>query len=144
MKVLTLDDMQDRQRTFAIWYAGFDLVQVGTAPEAIAALAKERFDIVQLDHDLAEEHYLILSEGLLEGPVQGEAKYLPGTGMDVVDFITDMPDDKKPKLVIVHSWNFARSLEMLRRLEEHRVKAFLWKFDPKTPTPWLLTRFGLW
>lgn len=143
MRILTLDDMEERQRVFARWYAGLEHHQAKTADEAIMALRGPQYDIVQLDHDLAEEHYLKLSEGLSE---EGPIDYLGvcGTGMDVVDFICACQEHQRPKLVIVHSWNLVRSPEMVLRLQEHGVKAYWCKFDPNVPVPELLTRLGLW
>lgn len=114
MRVLTLDDMELRQAAFRRWFIGCDLLQVFTSQAAIDALrTKGFFDLVMLDHDLAEEHYLTF----------GDEKYSPGTGMDVVDFIITMPADQRPKQVVIHSQNVPRSEEMLARLIEARVRS---------------------
>lgn len=134
VRVLTLDDMEIRQHAFRRWFLTHEHECVYTAPEAIRLLGGPAYDIVMLDHDLAEEHYLTVSEGLSEVVLPGEPTYSPGTGMDVVDFIVaqkraDAPN--APKLVIVHSWNPTRSIEMVARLRDAGVP--VWKI-PFTPT----------
>lgn len=128
MRILTLDDMESRHVSFRQWYGNHHLAETWTAPEAIKALDESvrPFDLVHLDHDLAEEHYLTLSEGMHETRQPGMAEYAPGTGMDVVDHIIKMPADRRPHLVIVHSYNPGRSLEMYQKLREaglnvHRI-----------------------
>jgi CheY-like chemotaxis protein len=97
-------------------------VETWTAPKAIEALDSHKpFDLVMLDHDLAEEHYLTLSEGMSEDRLPGQDEYAPGTGMDVAEHIAAMPVDKQPKLVIVHSYNPLRSVEMYNVLREAGV-----------------------
>jgi hypothetical protein len=102
---------------------------VRTAPEAIARLSEGRFDVVMLDHDLAEEHYLTLSEGLSENKAEGETEYMCGTGMDVVDFLVTQDADAHGA-IIVHSWNPMRGAEMHMRLRDHGVNSHKVQFDP--------------
>ena len=121
MRVLTLDDSPLRQLSFRRWFAGLLHAEAYTAQEAIEALqAGPRFDLVQLDHDLSEEHY-IGDTGL-------------GTGMDVVDHIIRMEPGQRPYRAIVHSWNMPRAQEMVRRLEEAGVWVRYCRFDPNKPT----------
>jgi CheY-like chemotaxis protein len=123
MRVLFLDDKQERHDAFRRNTIGHDVLFVFTASEAIKALETgPRFDQARLDHDLAEEHYL-----------QFEAsEYAPGTGMDVVDHILKMAPEKRPKKVIVHSFNEPRSREMILRLRDAGFRNCYWyKFDPK-------------
>ena len=146
MRVLTLDDCHARQRYFRWWFQGHDHTEVYTAKEALDRLGEGQWDLVMLDHDLAEEHYLALSEGLNEGPVHkpdcrrhpcdcgaSDYKKLAGTGMDVVDHIVSMPRERWPKLVIVHSMNPVRSLEMVRRLADAGVVVMKRVFDVHNP-----------
>ena len=131
MRVLTLDDMEIRQAAFRRWFLTHTHDEAKDAPSAINLLEHFDYDLVMLDHDLAEEHYLTVSEGLSEVARPGDPVYSPGTGMDVVDYIVSMPFARKPKRVIVHSWNPTRSFEMVRRLQDADVK--VWKI-PFTPT----------
>lgn len=129
MRVLALDDMETRQRVFQRWFAGFDLVQVYTAKEAIEALNGPRFDLAHLDHDLEAAHYDIVAHPTMHG-----YQTVWGTGMDVVDHILAMPRDLAPVRVIVHSWNMGRAFEMVQRLNEGGRWARHQKFDPNRPT----------
>jgi len=133
MRILFLDDMQARHAAAAFWFEGQELVAVCTAHAAIEALRGPRFDVVMLDHDLAEEHYLTLSEGLSEDRADAEAEYLCGTGMDVVDFLVEQKRANAPNLpsqIIVHSWNPVRSPEMHRRLLEAGLRSYKIMFHP--------------
>lgn len=112
MKILFLDDMKIRHDSFLRNHIGHEVVQVWTADQARSALDKDVFDIACLDHDLAEEHYLQFET----------EEYSPGTGMDVVDHICAMPEEKRPKRVIVHSLN-PRGVEMVNRLLDYKVWA---------------------
>ena len=140
MRILFLDDMQSRHDAAIRWFdgkPGVELVRVFTAPEAIARLNEGHFDVVFLDHDLAEEHYLTLSEGLSEDRAEGEAEYMCGTGMDVVDWLVANPiipgDGITPARhgnIIVHSWNPVRAPEMYRRLKDAGFNAYKIQFNP--------------
>ncbi len=151
MRILTLDDMAERQRAMVRWFVGHEHVHAWTAAGAIRELEGPVWDLVMLDHDLAEEHYLALSErplchcvsqdsvALLPDPMcsdcggtgQGEPTYAPGTGMDVADYIAKMPKERWPKTVIVHSWNPVRSWEMSRRLNQAGVNVWKVPFNPQ-------------
>ena len=176
MRVLTLDDMDGRQRVFVRWFIGHEHHIAYDAHGAKAALdTLPRFDLAHLDHDLAEEHYLNQSGGLHQEPVcrgcgheqslhyrfrpdgrrgacarcecpgyEAPAEvFLPGTGMDVVDHIIGMPEELRPRAVIVHSYNVIRAPEMLRRLLEAGIRAYWIKFDGSgEPSIGLLQRIG--
>lgn len=136
MRVLTLDDMHLRQHFFARWFEGHEHVHAWTAPGAIRELEGPAFDLVMLDHDLAEEHYLTVSEGLSEERLPGQPVYAPGTGMDVVDFIVKQVRagaPNVPRKIIVHSWNPLRSMEMFSRLREAGVPVWKIPFNPQSP-----------
>jgi hypothetical protein len=166
VKVLFLDDMHIRHDTAKRWFEGHELVHVYTAPDAIAKLKETKFDLVCLDHDLAEEHYLTLSEGVSQEPFCNTCKhekslhykfnelgvrglcsscdckdyqsdapeYAPGTGMDVADFIARMPTTElarnEPGMVIVHSWNPTRSVQMHERMRNAGIRSFKVQFNP--------------
>jgi hypothetical protein len=135
MRVLTLDDMEIRQQAFRRWFLIDTHDEAFTAPDAIKLLENFDYDVVMLDHDLAEEHYLTVSEGLSEGPLDGVPEYKPGTGMDVVDYIINMPEERRPKKVIVHSWNPSRSQEMYNRLRDAGFNTWKIPFTPNLPYP---------
>ena len=135
MRILFLDDMQIRHDAAVRWFKGHELVQCYTAQEAIKALAGPRFDLVMLDHDLAEEHYLTLSEGLSEEPTHGNQQdsYAPGTGMDVALHICNMQMENLPNvpgIVVVHSWNPSRARQMHELMRERGINSYRSQFDP--------------
>ena len=122
MRILTLDDMESRQSQFRKWFIGHTHDEAFDAKVAIGLLENFDYDLVMLDHDLAEEHYLVMSEGLHETRQPGQPEYSPGTGMDVADFIVSMPVERRPKVAIVHSYNPGRAVEMYQRLREAGMK----------------------
>lgn len=101
MKILFLDDDKLRHAKFIRAHIGKDVTYVWTAEEAIKALKNNVFDEVSLDHDLGG-----VSSQLTE-PAAGE-----GSGYDVALFIAKMSPEKRPKLVILHSFNPAGVLRM--------------------------------
>lgn len=107
MKVLFVDDMDERHRAFEAPLAGkVDIVFAHTAAGAIDALNREAFDQVFLDHDMSEEDIMIEVGGRSVEP----------TGMAVVEHLLSMADP--PKNIVVHSMNEPAAREMERRLVE--------------------------
>ena len=88
-KVLILDDDEIRLECFKKNLIGHEVVCVTTAKETIDQLANDSWDYVFLDHDLGGQIY-----------VQSG----PGTGYEVAEWLRDNPD-KKPKNIIIHSFN---------------------------------------
>jgi CheY-like chemotaxis protein len=106
VRILFLDDAQLRHDVFARAHGMDDVVHAFTAAEATRALDEQaRFDLVHLDHDLAEEHFLELSSGERETPAVGDSHFDPGTGMDVVRHIIAMPPERRPHKAVVHTHN---------------------------------------
>lgn len=89
MKILILDDCQERHEAFERYHPDAERVHCLNAREAFEALAEEysrgtRFDLAYLDHDLGEAF----------------------TGKDVAQYIVDcLLPGERPKQVIVHSVN---------------------------------------
>ena len=124
MNILVLDDSDMRLEHYKYHYQGHNVVCVKTAAECIAWLAGgPKVDLLHLDHDLAEEHYLTYSEGLHEEPGawadQEVPPYDPGTGMDVVDWLCDPEHEAcRPVRCVVHSWNGVRAPVMAMALNK--------------------------
>lgn len=93
MKIFFLDDDKERHRRFSMNRIGMDITAVWNYADACAALEKTVFDMAYLDHDL--------SELAAAGRPAKEEK----TGTDVADFIAALAEDKRPKLVVIHSFN---------------------------------------
>jgi hypothetical protein len=123
MRILFLDDAQIRHEVFARAHGGDEVVHVFTAAAAIRALDEgARFSLASLDHDLEEEHYRELSAGTREAPAVGDPPFDPGSGMDVVRHIVEMPPERRPLRAVVHSHN-PIGAEMVRLLEAAGVPA---------------------
>lgn len=88
-KVLVLDDDITRLDSFKKNLIGHSICCVMTSKEAIEKLSSETWDYVFLDHDLGGQIYV--DSG-------------PNTGYEVAEWIYNNPD-KKPKNVIIHSFN---------------------------------------
>lgn len=93
MKILFLDDDPTRHAKFRQAHIGRDITFVWSAEEAIEELKETYFDEVALDHDLAAQLNMEL-------PPEGE-----GSGYDVALFIAQLPIEKRPKVVLIHSFN---------------------------------------
>ena len=111
MRILFLDDDEERHKRFRMETIGCDVVHVRTVAECIQAIMEnEPFDEFSLDHDLGGQVY-----------VQEEQ----GTGTEVARWIAEkMPEDKRPERVIVHSFNFEGSKRMLGLLRGAGIHAY--------------------
>lgn len=102
-KILFLDDSVKRHTAFSKQNIGLlDIIHVYDAEQAINALAKEQFPIVSLDHDLSEDTELQLADN---------------SGYNVALYIADMPAEKRPSIVIIHSLNPAGAARMIAALK---------------------------
>lgn len=97
MKILFLDDDPDRHTRVAAALAKHTLTPVCKATEAFKALQGDKFDIVFLDHDLGD----------FEVPETTFAGYgrVSLSGADVAIAVADLPKEKHPDLVVIHSAN---------------------------------------
>ncbi len=115
MRILVLDDDLTRHHTFARNLRGHEVVHAQTYDSALAALLDApRFDLVYLDHDLNDFGQLSIgpSDSMYGGVREMD-------GRDVASFIArSLPQHKRPKRFIVHSWNeegAAMMIMILRR-----------------------------
>jgi len=100
MHILILEDDLVRHRAFKRSLIGHEVTIVEEADHAIELLKKEDWDVLFLDHDLGGKVYV--ESG-------------PGTGYEVAEWISTNID-RKPKMVITHSYNEkgrAKILEVL-------------------------------
>lgn len=105
MKILFLDDNEERHKRFRYNSIGQDVTHVYSYAEALAALAYNRFDQVFLDHDLSE----MASCGM--APVDEK------TGYHVACIVADLPEERLPDLVVIHSFNAAGAKRMRAALQ---------------------------
>jgi CheY-like chemotaxis protein len=98
MRILVLDDDARRHEWFDACLEGHDSVR--SARDARRALQDNpRYDLVFLDHDLAEDYTIV-------PPVWGE------DGRTVARFIAAMPEDRRPVRAHIHSSNWGAAAEM--------------------------------
>ena len=102
MKILVLDDDQNRLDQFKQRLIGHVACCVKTAPETIRKLAEEPWDVLFLDHDLGGTTY---------------APSGPGTGYEVAKWLAEH-EDRKPGQIVIHSFNAPGSQNMKSVLPE--------------------------
>lgn len=93
MKILFLDDDKERHRRFKMNRIGADITQAWTCEEACRLLDGAVFDVAHLDHDL--------SDAAASGHPGPDEK----TGTHVAEYIAAMAPEKRPRAVVVHSFN---------------------------------------
>ena len=127
MRIFVLDDMEERLMNFRKWYGHHDYVEAKKAREAINVLANSSpFDLYFLDHDLNDDHYNDGSGGMYSGYCSGSSW---GTGYDVCRYIvSELPVDKRPKRIVVHSWNPDGAKRMAQLLAESDIPVELCLF----------------
>ena len=102
MKVLFLDDDPNRMKYARLYFSKDELSEAETAEQAIKMLEKySPYDLVLLDHDLGGKVYCPSDE------VSGYA---------VAKHISEMPKEKLPLRVVIHSFNPAGAENMIRVL----------------------------
>lgn len=117
MKILFLDDSDERIRAAKKHFRDDELTVVKTAPETINQLGYDReWDLVMLDHDLGGEAFV--DSGRID------------CGMEVVRWIIR----RRPKIkrIVIHSWNSPAAKGMVGTL---RVAGYHVAYKPfSTPS----------
>lgn len=114
MKIFVLDDNQERHDIYVRRYPEHWFQHAFNVLQARQLLAAEVFDVAFLDHDLGDWYKV-------QAPDGGDT-LVERTGMDVVRFIVDeLPRDRWPKKIIVHTWNGVAGSRMLAVLKEQGV-----------------------
>jgi hypothetical protein len=116
MKIFFLDDDKERHKRFKMNRIGHDITQAWTYAEACKLLSETVFDEAYLDHDL--------SEMAAAGRPGKDEK----TGTHVAEFIVSLPEEKRPKFVIIHSFNDYGRRRMADILGEAGVRVMLQQF----------------
>jgi CheY-like chemotaxis protein len=102
MKILVLDNEKARLKLFKQKLIGNVVDCAKTAAEAIELLKNNDYDLVSLDHDLTGQ--VFQPSG-------------PGTGFEVAQWLVEHID-RKPKRIIIHSFNIAGAQNILAILPE--------------------------
>ena len=109
MRVLLLEDSMERISWFAKRLIGKVVDYAYTADQANEFLLKNTYDIIFLDHDLAEEHYVAMYQPL--------DTQLIGTGVDTAKFIANNKCSPKAQ-IIIHSLNSVGSQNIFAILDD--------------------------
>jgi hypothetical protein len=123
MMILILDDDPGRHEYFRRTLVDHVLIHVSTYQAAVLMLSSMgAFDEVYLDRDL--NHW---------GSVSKDARGKELTGEDVVDFIVnELPRERWPKRVIVHSQNKRGAKRMFDALDDAGIYTVLDPFPYET------------
>jgi CheY-like chemotaxis protein len=125
MRILFLDDMKKRRTIFQQSSIGCIVDFAEDAQEAISLLKTKEYDVIYLDHDLAEDHYQSNEDHHEDGRFVARA-------------LKEMPQHHK-KTVIVHSLN----VDGRKQIKDILCDCFdvwlpedfsypeMWKLDPK-------------
>lgn len=109
LKILILEDSNERNNWFGKALIGNLVDFAYTSTQANDYLLKNIYDVIFLDHDLAEEHYVAMHAV--------EDVELIGTGVDTAKFIAENKCSPKAQ-VIVHSLNTVSSQSIFAILQE--------------------------
>lgn len=108
MKILIVEDTTERIEWFLENLPEHTLWITKDPACAIGFLKETPFDMILLDHDLADAHYKIHPQLVGESDEERYARVSPatGTGRDVSRWLEQHPDVSPNAIVVVHSWNF--------------------------------------
>jgi hypothetical protein len=109
-RFLFLDDDNQRHMTFTKRYWDNERVHVNTFERFCDAINGPKFDVIFLDHDLND-----FGENSIENGTYGTREL---TGYDCCVMLAKLPDDKRPNLVIIHSWNTPGATRMAAYLKD--------------------------
>lgn len=129
MKILFLDDDDNRHSAFVRGLIGFghDIDHTFTHDHCLEYLKANTYDVIFLDHDLNFEKYSSVRKDEKTG------KVTELTGAHVAKVVAELPDEKLPKFVVVHSWNPDGANNMLNILTIRGIKTVRWVFAPQIP-----------
>lgn len=121
MKILILEDDNDRFKSMKRGLIGHSVTRVVKADDAIKKIDTGKYDVIMLDHDLADEHY----EYYVECFGHRERKFKEATGMKVVDWLAeDRVRRHLCRYIIIHSLNAPMSVKMFERLNRMRYNVY--------------------
>lgn len=117
MRILFLDDDKERHRRFKMNRIGMNITQAWTCAEACALLSATVFDVAHLDHDLSD------------AAASGQPGPNEKTGTHVAEYIAAMPEDRRPRAVVIHSFNNYGRRRMATILESAGVPVSIRPFS---------------
>jgi len=110
MNVLVLDDNLLRLKTFREKLIGHSVTLVETSKDAISQLMSHEWDFIFLDHDLGGKEMVASCDG---------------TGFEVAEWLSNH-SDRKPKNIVIHSFNPTGARNMKNVLPEAQVAPGCW------------------
>lgn len=110
IKVFILEDSLKRIAVFRDIFINNQLIYTASTTAAIEILAKERFDIIFLYHDL--------NENTLE--------YSDGTGYQVAHFLAKSDTVNNGSLIVIHTMNPSGGDQMAMVLQHRNIKRILY------------------
>lgn len=114
MRLLFLDDDEERHE---VTRQRVEATHVRSVAEMAELIKTHTFDVMSLDHDLEDLHYGCYDE------------QFERTGLDAVKLIIALPLERRPELVIVHSWNPVGARRMCDALRDANVNHVYQPFD---------------
>ena len=107
MKIFLLEDSMKRLQRFRRAFHTHNITHSASAEEAILVLARERFDLICLDHDLTEHDTDWIADG---------------NGFEVARFLgsNDTPNDHS--MIVVHTMNPEAGDRMMEALKDRRAR----------------------
>ena len=105
-RILIVEDDEMRCSWFDQEFAHHERDTTHDVSVAVGWLAEREYALIFLDHDLAEEHYLLemSDDGL--------------TGYTVAAWLAQHPDQQRNAQIIIHSLNYAGAKRMLEVLQD--------------------------
>lgn len=116
VKVLIVEDSIPRMTWFQESLIGCSVDWAHNVDLAIDLLDKIDYDVIFLDHDLLDEHYMYLLENKELTP-----EMLEQTGRAVARWLGERPEKSRKARVVIHSMNDAGSKSMASYLKGRRV-----------------------
>lgn len=126
MRILVLDDDDERHAAFRKYLEPeHEVYHTFTVEQTVNALIGEPvFDVAFLDHDLNDHQY--------KSTQSGGYGNVSLNGFDVASFIARiLSKDKRPKRVVVHSWNPDGAKMMHGVIAESGIPVKSWEWTPK-------------
>jgi CheY-like chemotaxis protein len=97
VRILVIDDDPERRENFRFWFIGHALTQAPNFDAGLEALADGTpWDVAFLDHDLD----MFNEHGQPQRSDSGAHN-----GQDIAAAIDAMPPCRRPRRIVVHSWN---------------------------------------
>lgn len=124
-RVVVLEDKDKRVDLFKCWFTNYDFASTKVIREGVGLLLEKRADFLFLDFDIHDPGDRTLREWLHIGPKRRELD-----GLDLVYYVMKrLPEEKRPKNVIIHSRNPLGRRLMQEYLEKHGLQPVMWAFN---------------